>query len=179
MREGNLIVEHNRKSFVFYGSYLDAVLKLKDSQAKLELLLAIAFYGLDQKEPNFSNELASMAWVFIEPLLDANYQNYVNGGKGGAPIGNQNAKKTTQNNRKTTQNNPKQGNDNVNANDNANVNVKGKDNVNVNANDNANVNDNENINKEINTDFTDEDDGCIPYQDANGNWITSGKEDHV
>lgn len=169
-------MEHDRKSFLFYGSYLDAVEKLKSDKDKLELFFAVAKYGLDQKQPKFNSELAAMAWVFIEPLLDANYQNYLNGGKGGAPKGNQNAKKTTQNNRKTTQNNHKQGNDNVNDNDKDNVKDKvkdnDKDNVNVNDNDNENVND-------INTLPPDDedDDWFIPYQDENGKWITAGEED--
>jgi len=141
-----LTLEHERKSFLFYGSYLDAVERLKDKDVKLELMLAIAHYGLDRKVPKFSNDLAAMAWVFIEPLLDANYKNYINGSKGGAPTGNQNAKKQPKNNPKTTEkqpkNNPKQGNvnDNDNVNDNANDNAT--DNDNANDNDNDNVNDN-------------------------------------
>ena len=59
----------------------------------------------------------------IKPQILANYERYENGKKGGAPIGNQNARKTTKNNQwsfsKTTK---KQPNDNVNENDNVNVN---------------------------------------------------------
>ena len=157
-----------RKSFLFYRSYLDAVNKIKDIETKYKLLTAIINYGLNGEEPEFKDELSQMAWVFIKPLLDANYQNYVNGCKGGAPAGNKNAKKQPKNNRKTTQNNPKQGNDNDNANDND------KDKVNDNANDNVNVN--VNINKEseeIITEEDEDDDGWIvPYKDENGNWVT-------
>lgn len=146
-------MEHERKSFLFYASYLDAVEKLKDKNAKLELLLAIAHYGLDRHQPHFNNELANMAWVFIEPLLDANYQNYVNGCKGGAPSesmkGNQNAKKDKnkpKTNPKQTDKEPKTNENKSNDNDNDNVNDNYKDNANDNDNENENVN--VNINKE-------------------------------
>ena len=173
-----MILEHERKSFLFYGSYIDAIDKLKSGSDKLELFYAIAHYGLDQKKPKFNSELAAMAWVFIEPLLDANYQNYINGTKGGAPIGNKNAKKTTQNNRKTTQNNPKQGNVNVNDNVNDNVNEYVNDNDNVNDNVNVNVNVNENINRD--SADIDDDGWFVPYQDENGKWVLAGEEeDHV
>ena len=166
MKGVNLTLEHDRKSFLFYGSYLDAVDKLKSGNDKLELFYAIARYGLDQKKPKFDSELAEMAWVFIEPLLNANYQNYINGSKGGAPVGNKNAKKTTQNNPKQPKNNPKQGN--VNEKDNVNDNVKDNVNANVNANDNVNVNEKEE------SSFSDE--GWIPYKDENGNWVVAGEE---
>lgn len=166
-------MEHERKSFLFYGSYLDAIERIKSPEVQLELFFAIARYGIDRKSPEFENELANMAWVFIEPLLDANYQNYINGKKGGAPSesmkGNQNAKKQTQNkptsNRKQTQN---KGNVNDNANDNANVNV--------NANATDNVNDNVNVNKEKDSSDNEDDEWFVPYQDENGKWIVSGED---
>ena len=68
-----------------------------------------------------------MAMELIKPQLEANNQKYINGLKGGAPKGNQNAKKEKEqpkNNQKTTEeqpkNNQKQPNDNVNENDNEN-----------------------------------------------------------
>jgi len=169
---------------LMYRSTREMLLDLKKENREqylsaLEMYMDYAFDGI---EPDLSSKplVMKMFWKASKPLIDANNRNYVNGCKGGAPVGNNNAKKqpkTTQKqprvNSKTTQ---KQGNDNDNAKDNVNVHAHAKDN----ANDNVNDNDNENINKEINTDITDEDDGWIvPYKDENGNWITSGKEDHV
>ena len=125
-----------RESFLFYRSYLEAIGKIKSIEAKYKLLMGIINYGLDRTEPEFDDELSQMAWVFIEPLLDANYRKYLAGQKGGAPAGNQNAKRSNQKQPKTTTNNQKQGNvnvkDNVTANDNAKANANANDNVNVN-----------------------------------------------
>lgn len=137
-----------RKSFLFYRSYLEAVNRVKSFETKYNLIMAIINYGLDGTQPEFKDELSQMAWVFIEPLLDANYQNYLNGCKGGAPSesmkGNQNARKKknqTENKPKTNRNQTEnKGNDNVNVNVNDNAKDKEKDNVNDNDNENVNVN---------------------------------------
>ena len=75
--------------------------------------------------------MVSMAMELIKPQLEANNQKYINGLKGGAPKGNQNAKKGKEqpkNNQETTEeqpkNNQKQPNENVN--ENVNVNEKEK-----------------------------------------------------
>ena len=133
----------------------------------LEIYMDYAFDGI---EPDLTGQplVMKLFWKAAKPLIDANNKNYVNGCKGGAPIGNSNAKKqpkTTQkqprNNRKTTQ---KQGNDNVNDN----VNDNDTDNAHVNDNVNVNDNDNENVNKEKNP-FTD-DEGYITDWDKYYEW---------
>lgn len=130
-----------RESFLFYRSYLEAIEKIKSVDAKYKLLMGIINYGLDRTEPEFNDELSEMAWVFIEPLLDANYRKYLAGQKGGAPVGNQNAKKENQKQPKTTKNKQKQGNDNVNdtVNDTVTVNANATDNDKDNVKDNVNV----------------------------------------
>lgn len=136
------LTDANRNSFVFYRSYSDALSRLKDFKKKYELLMAIIEYGLDMREPEFDEDMLALAWVLIKPTMDANHKNYLNGRKGGAPVGNQNAvkkgsknnTKTTQKQPKTTENNQKQGNDNDNDNANANVNANANANANVNAN---------------------------------------------
>jgi len=110
-----------KESFVFYRSFYEAIkdLKIKD---KLQVYEAICELSLNQKELKLTGMPATI-FKLIKPQILANYERYENGKKGGAPIGNQNARKTTKNNQwsfsKTTK---KQPNENVNENDNVNVN---------------------------------------------------------
>lgn len=108
-------------------------------------------YAFDGTEPDLSGQslVMKLFWKAAKPLIDANNKNYINGCKGGAPAGNQNAKKQPKNNPKSTEKQPKstQKQGNVNVNDNVNVNAN--DNENVNANDNVNVNVNVKEKKEI------------------------------
>lgn len=76
---------------------------------KLLMYEAIADYSLDLKEPALSG-FPKALFSLIRPILDANIQRWKNGRKGGAPIGNINAKKTTEkqprNNRNSTEKQP-------------------------------------------------------------------------
>ncbi|MFR9603837.1 MAG: DUF6291 domain-containing protein [Rikenellaceae bacterium] len=115
--------EH-RDSFVFYNSFKQAIDELEDAQ-QLLLYQSISTYALYRQEPELEG-ITKVVWVLIKPQLDANWRKYEKGcrggehGKlGGAPNGNQNAKKQPQNNPKTTPN--------VNDNDNVNVNVNVND----------------------------------------------------
>lgn len=115
-----------RDSFVFYSSFLKAIRAIKKRDIQAELALAIIEYGITGETAE-CGEMVSMAMELIKPQLEANNQKYINGLKGGAPKGNQNAKKGKEqpkNNRETTEeqpkNNQKQPNDNVNVNDNVN-----------------------------------------------------------
>ena len=117
-----------KKSFVFYRSYLDAAARMSNEQ-RLQFFDMLIAYGLDRKPVKDTGDiLIDIAFDFVVPLLDANYKKYEDGKKGGAPKGNKNAKKkTTKNNLKQplveTENNQKQpnvnGNENVNENDNS------------------------------------------------------------
>ena len=117
-------------------------LKREDPEQYLIALEMYMDYAFDGTEPDLSGKplVMKLFWKAAKPLIDANNKNYINGCKGGAPTGNQNARKTTKNNRKSTEKQPKttQKQGNVNDNDNANANVH--DNAHVNANDNVNVN---------------------------------------
>lgn len=129
-------------------------LKREDPEQYMTAIEMYMDYAFDGTEPELSGKslVTKLFWKASKPLIDANNKNYVNGCKGGAPTGNQNARKTTQNqpknNRKTTEKQPKdnpsstqkQGNVNVNVNENANVSVNVDEHVNDNANDNVNVN---------------------------------------
>lgn len=129
-----------RESFVFYESYLEAILKLpKDVQ--VDFMLMIAEYALRGEVNETDNPYLSAMFSLIKPQVDANNARYENGKKGGAPIGNSNAKKQP----KTTKFNQIQPNSTEN--NQIQPNVNDNVNVNVNVNDNANVNVNENVNE--------------------------------
>ena len=136
-------------------------MKRENEEQYISALEMYMDYAFDGTEPDLEGKplVMKLFWKAAKPLIDANNKNYINGCKGGAPTGNQNARKTTKNNQKSTEKQPKttqkQGNVNVNDNDNDNVNVH--DNAHVNANDNVNVNVNVKEKKEI-----------CPYVDEKG-----------
>lgn len=84
-----------RDSFIFFRSYYEAV---KDLNMKTQNMVysAIFEYALNHNEIELSGTAKSM-FSLIKPLLDKNYQNWLNGCKGGASSksmkGNQNARK--------------------------------------------------------------------------------------
>jgi len=106
-------------SFVFYRSYHATIRNLQPEE-QLQMYNAIIDYGLNREEPSFpegnASPYLSAIWESIRPQLDANYQRFLNGCRGGAPSGNQNA-------RKQPKNNQKQPNVDVNVNDDLNVDV--------------------------------------------------------
>lgn len=117
---------HQKESFVFYRSFANTIDRLP-AEIQLPLYKAITAYALDMKAPSFEDcqdkVFLEAIWESIRPQLDANHKRYLNGCKGaeygrlgGAPKGNQNArKKQPLINPKTTPN--------VNDNDNVNDNV--------------------------------------------------------
>lgn len=140
-----------KESFVFYKSFYEAINKLPE-EYQLELMKVIMIYNFEEELPKMSPVVEAM-FTLIKANIDKASQRYEasveNGKKGGAPKGNDNAKKQPRNNLKTTQNNLnqpglnlKQPRNNLNDNDNDNDNV----NVNVNDNENENVDENENEN---------------------------------
>lgn len=103
-------MDSERKGFVFYTSFYEAITDKDVGLTKteqLDLFIAISEYSLYGVIPELTGRSKAM-WILIKPQLDANNNRYENGKKGGAPTGNQNAKKTTKNNLKTTKNNQKQ-----------------------------------------------------------------------
>lgn len=97
-----------RDTFIFYRSFKESMSDLSDKD-KLIMYEAISDYSLDLKEPKLTG-FPKALFSLIRPILDANIQRWKNGRKGGAPIGNLNAKKTTEkqprNDRKTTEKQP-------------------------------------------------------------------------
>ncbi len=126
-----------RDSFIVYKSFY-AIIKLLKPRERLKMFEAIFEYGFNETNPNFSDDVSKAIWDTIIPQLKANQRRYENGLKGGAPVGNSNAKKNNQDSEeKTTENQPtiaeennqdafekttkKQPNENVNENENENV----------------------------------------------------------
>ena len=80
-----------RKSFVFYRSFYDGIMDLPKGK-QLEFFKAICRYGLDGEEPDLTG--AEMAFFRqVVAVLEGNNKKFIDGQKGGAPKGNQNAKK--------------------------------------------------------------------------------------
>lgn len=106
-------------SVVFYSSFYEAICDFPEEN-QLAIFKAIIGYGLTGDIPNLSG-IEKAVFSMAKPQIDANIRRRENGRKGaefgklgGAPKGNQNARKQPQNNPKTTPN--------VNANVNANAN---------------------------------------------------------
>ena len=98
----------NRNSFVVYDNWASLLCDLPDEQAG-ELIKAICAYKLGKFE-TLDDPVISAIFNMIKQKLDEDSKKYQeaceknkeNGKKGGAPVGNANAKKQP----KTTQNNP-------------------------------------------------------------------------
>lgn len=93
-----------RDTFIFYRSFKESMSDLSDKD-KLIMYEAISDYSLDLKEPKLTG-FPKALFSLIRPILDANIQRWKNGRKGGAPIGNLNAKKQPENNQETTEKQP-------------------------------------------------------------------------
>ena len=119
-----------RESFIFYASFYDAIKELPN-ELRLEIFDAVCEFSLNGKEPELTG-VARAIFTLIRPQIAANFARYEGGCKGGAPKGNQNARKHKQletteeptDNQETTikqpKNNLKQPNENDNVNDNVN-----------------------------------------------------------
>ena len=89
-----------RDSFLFYRSFAEALNALPKAE-KEKALDFIINYALDDLEPEEAEGVAVAVFKLVKPQIDANNKRYENGKAGGAPLGNQNARKQP----KTTKNN--------------------------------------------------------------------------
>ncbi|WP_418708692.1 DUF6291 domain-containing protein [Alistipes sp.] len=100
-------ISKERNGFTFFRSFRDAV-EMTSEEEQLVLYKAIADYALDGVEPDISTlgALGRLCWTALRPNLESGIIRFRNGCNGGAPVGNQNARKTTENqpenNQKTT-----------------------------------------------------------------------------
>lgn len=112
-----------RDSFIFYRSFYEAAQDLEDSD-RLKFYDAVLEYALNGSETLTERSSARAVFKSVRPQIDVNNQRYENGKKGGAPLGNKNAKKQPKTTKKQPKHNQsttkKQPNVNVNVNDNAN-----------------------------------------------------------
>ena len=99
-------------SVIILRSYWESIKDLPDDK-QLLFLKTIIEYGMDNIEPEFTGMEKSF-WIQIKTTIDSSIKRYnasvENGKKGGAPKGNNNAKKqseTTQEQPETTQEQPK------------------------------------------------------------------------
>ena len=94
-------------SFTIYEEYFDLI-TLLDRNEQAELLLAITEYMFQDKEPTL-NEKQMKIFKNLRRPLDISKKNSKRSKGNGAPVGNQNAKKTNQEtNQNQTENKPKE-----------------------------------------------------------------------
>lgn len=97
-------------SLKFYKSFFEAINDL-DDEDRLQLYDAIMRYQFLKIEPIFNNKYLNAIWKTIVPNIDSYNKSASEGRKGGAPVGNSNAKKKTtekqpKNDSKTTKTTP-------------------------------------------------------------------------
>lgn len=84
--------------FTFFVSYFYAYERLENDSEKLAFIDALLKYAFLGVLPDFEDKLAGM-FSLLKPNVDKTIKNIkqgeINGSKGGAPTGNQNAKKKT------------------------------------------------------------------------------------
>ena len=96
-----------RTAFTFYRTFCEGAKTLPENE-QLEFLWAVIDLALDNREPNENtfSALGRIFWRMIKPNIVADRRKFENGCKGGAPEGNQNARKEPKN-KKTTKKQPK------------------------------------------------------------------------
>ena len=88
-----------KESFILYKSHFDAICMLENSESQIKVLKCICNYMFYDTEPDTTgfSQMEKIIVTMAMPTLSNAKVNYEKGCKGGAPKGNQNAKKTTEN----------------------------------------------------------------------------------
>lgn len=105
-------MDENRNAFIFYPSFTEQIEVIKDVRIKGDLYRAVSLYGCTGEIPDFSDidPLGMLDGLFLamkRAIDDQHKRREIqrrNGAKGGAPIGNNNARRKPE----TSENNPKQ-----------------------------------------------------------------------
>ena len=132
-----MIKKNEKRSFVFYDSFLEAMKHLNDAEFR-ECVLRIRDYALDGVDEESSSPMVNVIMAMAKPNLDSARRRYMasveNGKKGaeygklgGAPKGNQNARKKQPLNQPQKQPLDVDANDDVEEDVNEEVDVKGDD----------------------------------------------------
>lgn len=94
------------KGVLIQPSFYEAMKSLPDGE-RLALYDSICEYSLNGKEPENLSPIANSLFVLMKPNIDSSNRRYrasvENGKKGGAPVGNQNARKQPKNNQTDNQ----------------------------------------------------------------------------
>lgn len=102
---------------IFYASWWESIKELP-VVVRNEVLNTVVEYGIEGVMTSEQGQMTKAIMALIKPQIDANNVRYENGCRGGAPVGNQNARKnnqeTTKNNQETTENDNVYDNDNNN-----------------------------------------------------------------
>lgn len=93
-----------RDSIILYRSLREATKQL-DLETRAKVYDAVMDYAFDGTESTETGVVQAM-FLMMKPIIDVNNQRFENGKKGGAPKGNQNAKKQPENNQETTKKQP-------------------------------------------------------------------------
>ena len=107
-----------KDNFIFYKSFYEAIKKINNKEVKADVFEAICELGLYDNDVELTSEVGQMIMTLITPVIKANTERYLNGKKGGAPKGNQNAKKDDENNQKNNLKQPNSTKNKPNDNDN-------------------------------------------------------------
>lgn len=93
---------------VFLPSFHEAIKELPDDE-RLQMYEAIILYGLYGEVVELTNPILRSLFALIKPVIDSSQRRHKaskeNGKKGGAPLGNQNARKQPKNNQTNNQTN--------------------------------------------------------------------------
>lgn len=108
-----------RESMIFYRSFYESLEGMTET-TKAQVYDAIFIYGLDFKEPVFTDAMAKSLFTLIKPQIDANVKKYHNGKK---PKLKQVESKTEAKPKQETSKSEANVNDNVNVNVNVNNNI--------------------------------------------------------
>lgn len=86
-----------RKQFTFYGSYLDAIMHIKDEKTRCEAFEAVCKYGIKGEVPDFDSisDMAAIIFDLVRPTLDAGARKSASGRAGGRAKQNEKAKAET------------------------------------------------------------------------------------
>lgn len=117
--------ETRTDSFVFYRTYYNAIMRLEKDSDKVELLRCFCKYAYDgelyESKVDYVNAIFESNKFNVDRSIENRKINQMNGSKGGAPEGNQNARKQP----KTTENNQNQPKNNLNEDVDVNADVYG------------------------------------------------------
>ena len=101
-------MKDNINSVIILKTYWESIKEFPDEQ-QLLLWNCIFDYSFNDVEPELTG-LTKSIWISIKPTIDSSMKRYKtsveNGKKGGAPKGNNNAKKQPENNLQSTQEQP-------------------------------------------------------------------------